>query len=257
MKINEARVVQFILAFCALAARLPTGLAQSSAQPNSKLSMLPEPGSLVENRLFVKMYDYARLSHPTRLEVEQVTSGIFARAGIKLIWIDRTVGEKLQQGPECNVPLGSAMLEVRILPRIRIVKNMPSTAASGYTTGNMATVSLERARMASAGYLASVPELLGCTIAHELGHILLGPNSHSVSGMMRPYWDITELQEAAQHFLLFDAKEAAQLRAEIVARAGPPTAGAMARATPPGKPGEKPLAGRNSVPPAEIPQDRR
>ena len=229
MKMNQSRIVCAVLAFYALAACLPIGLAQSVDQLSSKLSMPPESSSLVENRLFVKMFDYAGLSHPTRLEVEQVTSGIFARAGINLIWIDRTVGEKPQQGPECNVPPGSAMLEVRILPRIRIVKGMPSTAASGYTTGNMATVSLERATMASAGYPASVPELLGCTIAHELGHILLGPNSHTVSGMMRPYWDITELQEAAQHFLLFDAKEAAQLRAEIMARAGPPTAGAMAR----------------------------
>ena len=136
---------------------------------------------------------------------------------------------------------------MRILPRIHIVKNMPSTAASGYTTGNMVTVSLERARMASAGYPASVPEVLGCTIAHELGHILLGPNSHSVPGMMRPYWDITELQEAAQHFLLFDAKQAAQLRAEIMARAGPPSAGTMARATPPDKLGGKRPAGQSSV----------
>lgn len=136
---------------------------------------------------------------------------------------------------------------------------MPSTAASGYTTGNMVTVSLEKAGAASADSdgRASVPDILGCIIAHELGHILLGPNSHSVSELMRPYWDITELQEAAQHFLLFDAKQAAQLRAEIMARAGPPSAGTMARATPPDKLGGSRPAGQSSVCDAEIPQDKR
>ena len=99
MKINGARVVHAVLALYALAACLPIGLGQSVGQLSSKLSRLPGSSSLVENRLFVKMFDYVRLSKPTRLQVEQVTGGIFARAGVNLIWIDRTVGEKLQQGP--------------------------------------------------------------------------------------------------------------------------------------------------------------
>lgn len=257
MKTSDARVAYVMLASSVLATCLPIGLAQSVAQPNSKLSKLPGSSFELENRLYVEMFDYARLSHRTRQQAEQVTSGIFARAGVSLFWIDCTVGEKLQQGPECNGPLGPARPGVRILPRIRVAKSMPIDAAVGYTAGNMTTISLEWAEVESGEDLASVPDLLGCAIAHELGHILLGPNSHSVSGLMRARWDTRELQAAGQHFLSFAPEEAATIRAEIMARAGPPSAPAMARATLPTKLGGKPPASRKSAADAEIAQDRR
>lgn len=49
-------------------------------------------------------------------------------------------------------------------------------------------------------------------MAHELGHLLLGTNSHSVNGLMRAHWDWENLQAAQRGELLFLRPEAAQIR---------------------------------------------
>ena len=35
--------------------------------------------------------------------------------------------------------------------------------------------------------------MLGCAIAHEVGHLLLGPSSHSAGGIMHGEWGSKEL----------------------------------------------------------------
>jgi hypothetical protein len=46
--------------------------------------------------------------------------------------------------------------------------------------------------------------LLGDLMAHELGHLLLGPRSHSPRGIMCAIWGTQELRNAAQGALLFE-----------------------------------------------------
>jgi hypothetical protein len=53
--------------------------------------------------------------------------------------------------------------------------------------------------------------VLGRTMAHELGHVLLGANSHSAAGLMRAKFGWRDLTLESAQFL-FDPKQAAQLR---------------------------------------------
>jgi hypothetical protein len=55
-------------------------------------------------------------------------------------------------------------------------------------------------------------ELLGCVIAHELGHLLLGTASHSASGLMSAVWQDPELRLAAHGKLLFTGDEGDRIR---------------------------------------------
>jgi hypothetical protein len=60
--------------------------------------------------------------------------------------------------------------------------------------------------------------ILGCAIAHELGHILLRQKNHSYSGIMQAKWDhraIWKLVTGASGFIL---DEPARLKAEVVRR---------------------------------------
>ena len=41
-----------------------------------------------------------------------------------------------------------------------------------------------------------VPIILGCVIAHELGHLLLGSNGHSVTGIMQPRWEAKQVRHS-------------------------------------------------------------
>jgi len=45
--------------------------------------------------------------------------------------------------------------------------------------------------------------LMGDVFAHELGHLLLGSNAHSVSGIMSAHWHGTELRNISQGSMCF------------------------------------------------------
>jgi len=221
MAVNRLLAVYVILAFCAAGISVPTGFAQAMAQPKSELARPPESSHIFKAPLVVDVFDYTQISRRTLEQVEQVASGIFAQAGVNLVWVDCAVAGKPQPDPECNAPVGSSWLGVRIVPRIPLMKGIAGAATAGYTAGDYITVSLNWAETVSAYSPDFVPDFLGSVIAHELGHALLGPHSHSASGLMGARWSIEQLQEATQHTLSFAPQQAARIRAEVMARALP------------------------------------
>jgi hypothetical protein len=57
--------------------------------------------------------------------------------------------------------------------------------------------------------------ILGHAMAHELGHLLLGTNSHSSAGLMQAHWEPRDLAQAAKGHLLFSAEESTQMRSRF------------------------------------------
>jgi len=53
------------------------------------------------------------------------------------------------------------------------------------------------------GYLIDLGRLLGCVLAHEIGHLLLGTTAHSSEGVMIKNFGEAEVQRAAQRRLIF------------------------------------------------------
>jgi len=70
--------------------------------------------------------------------------------------------------------------------------------------------------LARTGYIRE-EEILAAVMAHEIGHLLLGP-SHSLQGIMRAKWTLDELELARLGRLLFTPDQSALMRAEILAR---------------------------------------
>jgi hypothetical protein len=62
------------------------------------------------------------------------------------------------------------------------------------------------------------PMVLGCAIAHEIGHLLLGPNRHSVSGVMRAHWEREDIRLALMGSMLFTSEQARLMQAEMQRR---------------------------------------
>ena len=56
-------------------------------------------------------------------------------------------------------------------------------------------------------------DLLGCVIVHELGHLLLGRDSHSATGLMSAVWQVNELRQASQGILFFTDNQQNRIRA--------------------------------------------
>lgn len=71
----------------------------------------------------------------------------------------------------------------------------------------------------------NLPRVLGYTIAHEIGHVLLGANSHTATGLMQPVWNAQALAAMAKGWLRFTPRQARQVRAAVARR--------LSRAVPP------------------------
>jgi hypothetical protein len=59
---------------------------------------------------------------------------------------------------------------------------------------------------------------LGCAIAHELGHLLLGTDSHSQSGIMQSRWESVQFRQLTIGTLLFTAEQSERIRANARVR---------------------------------------
>jgi hypothetical protein len=63
-----------------------------------------------------------------------------------------------------------------------------------------------------------LPIILGCVMAHELGHLLLGSNSHSDKGIMLPRWEANQVRQLMMGTLLFTPDQSKLMRLEAHAR---------------------------------------
>jgi hypothetical protein len=59
-----------------------------------------------------------------------------------------------------------------------------------------------------------VPIILGSVIAHEVGHLLLGLNSHTSAGVMQPRWERKQVRRAMTGALLFTHEQSKLVQAE-------------------------------------------
>ena len=89
-------------------------------------------------------------------------------------------------------------------------------------TGMLATVFVDRTRHLASKLRIDHRILLGYTIAHELGHLLMATATHGVSGLMRPSWSHEELQRMRSEDWVLDAADAAAIRDRLVSRRGRP-----------------------------------
>jgi hypothetical protein len=64
------------------------------------------------------------------------------------------------------------------------------------------------------------PVLLGDVIAHEIGHLLLGTNSHSPTGIMSARWDRDYLRLALMGLQLFSPEQSSAMRETVLRRTG-------------------------------------
>lgn len=82
-------------------------------------------------------------------------------------------------------------------------------------TGCYSNVYYDRTVALRSDQNVSVAAILGNVIAHELGHLLLGSNSHAPAGIMRARWKDKELRGAAMGTLLFTPDQAENMRGKL------------------------------------------
>ena len=164
----------------------------------------------------VLLHDHARVAEGQLSQAEQAIIRIFAEAGIEMILLDCTSPSAPDHtAPECLRPLGPTDLVVRIEPGVR----PGSKRALGFSQGTTyASIYYRRAAEIAGEQLAQEGDILGCGIAHEIGHLLLRSQSHSPRGIMRAEWGKEELKLISTRSLHFTPQQAEVMRAELTRR---------------------------------------
>ena len=196
-----------------LAGKCPS-LSQISEDANEQL------------RLTVLVYIYARISEHDLARAKHVASRILQEAGVELAWVDCALSRpRAQLNPACAAPHAPTDIHLNIMPdlaegpRVGGLAMGLAVATSPPNRGQFASISYARARK----QLLEAPELtpgqlLGHGIAHEIGHLLLGTDSHSPTGLMSARWSSQELKLAAYSKLTFSDEQAAGICGDVRAR---------------------------------------
>jgi hypothetical protein len=195
------------------------------------LAVLLAMSANAEMILTVRVYDYTGLSDNTVLKAEALARQIFHKAGVETDWVHCPTerGEE-DRFPGCRKPRSESDIILHILPQSMENRRLSGDAygfalhASGGLPAQHAYVFFHRVEQAArkserTARAISQPALLAHVVAHEIGHLLLGPNSHSGRGVMRARWRPEDLQEMEIGQLVFAAEQAKLIRGRMDGRA--------------------------------------
>jgi hypothetical protein len=201
-------LVRVAFGFASLVLSLPL-LAQSMASPTTTITVL--------------VYNYVGVSPATLAAAEGEANKILGAAGAQATWVDcLEPPSTLTQKELCQTGWTAQTPGLRLIAGTNKFK----LAEYGYAAiPVLATIYYEkianRAERENAKF--ELPILLGCVMAHELGHLLLGTPGHSNAGIMQPEWGQVQVQQAMTNHLLFMRQEAGRIQAQarLLARLRP------------------------------------
>jgi hypothetical protein len=146
------------------------------------------------------------LSPAVLAEARETLTQIYHVAGIGVQW--KTVGADF-----------TVFVISRPPPAVQVSRfalgYVPSSKAR---RGRQAFVLADRVRNRSSELVVSLQLVLGLTMAHEVAHLLLPHESHSVNGLMRSVWNSADYRKARLGQLLFTDEEAQLIRDRLLAQ---------------------------------------
>ena len=123
----------------------------------------------------------------TLREAEDQASLIFRKAGVEIEWADCPLNdEDPSLYPKCPAVLDATQLFLRIFPNTATKMDVGGEA---FVAARIANIFWNRVEEQAQRLNVPARRFLAHTVAHELGHLLLGSNSHSPTGIMTAHWD--------------------------------------------------------------------
>jgi hypothetical protein len=170
----------------------------------------PEPTPTVN----IRLYNYAHVSPPILIAAEREADKILGAADVHPVWADCLEKEtSVERNELCDRGWGADTPSVRLLSG-HVTKQFQDFEFGFAAIPVLATVSYDHvARRAFRDDIASeLPTILGCVIAHELGHLLLRDPNHSATGIMQAAWGHDQIRHALTGRLRFTAQQSNLIR---------------------------------------------
>jgi hypothetical protein len=179
------------------------------------LAVLSTASGFAAEKMQVAICNTAHLPRYVIDEAEREVSFVFQAAEIEVVWLD------------CEAAASVVRTDALAKFFIRLREDRVRTYA-----GELSLHAMGRAFVSSEGegYLADVyypfvrefaqtwqtkeSWLVGYTIAHELGHLLLGPG-HRAHGIMRTGWSTPEIRALSQRHLGFETIDRVRMREKL------------------------------------------
>ncbi len=164
--------------------------------------------------LTVSVFNDAGVESSVWLQAQGRATEIMRRSGISLTWLDCGFPASRKPDLNCSAISYPAHLSVRIVPKFSPVKGdiFGQSFQDAAGEGNYVLVYYSSIKAFRAATTVPTGELLGCVVAHELGHLLLGTASHSSTGLMSAVWQDPELRQVVRGNLLFTGDEGEHIR---------------------------------------------
>jgi hypothetical protein len=184
---------------------------------------LPQPSFAGEDErptITVMVANYSQASPAILAAAEREAGRILGQAGLRVSWLGCSVGPSLAPQDICRRTPQATEIRLRVLPAPVLDKFEDSVfgfAIHPVLASVYYEFALRRARRDDADF--ELPVILGCVMAHELGHLLLGSNSHSDRGIMLSRWEVNQVRQLMMGALLFTPEQSKLMRLEAQVRA--------------------------------------
>jgi len=178
-------------------------------------SVWPKVPIMKQLPVTVSLHNDAAIPLGVLLQAESEASRIFLESGVEFRWLNCSPPTAPSANPSgCATASFPRNLQLRIVRRSLNLNEltMGISYLSPDGTGCYADLFYDRALSLHETTQLSVAAILGHGIAHEIGHLLLGTNSHASAGLMSARWQPAELASASQGRLLFSPLESQKMQ---------------------------------------------
>jgi len=183
------------------------------------------PPSRNDRQITIRIHNYTQVKSSLLFQAERAASTILLEAGVNPVWVVCFDSQTQSRDAACASPVPPLDLILNLLPRSMAQRLSSRDETFGVAMestekgfGFYASVFYDNARDYAARQHLDLVPLLGHVLAHELGHLLLGTDSHSSRGLMCALWSGKEILAADQRRLSFTASETQRLQVAMLAR---------------------------------------
>jgi len=194
------------------------GLTMLGLLTSPELSQTSNPEQ-AQRTLAVHIVNGAHVPADVLADARQQVQRIFLQVGVQIVW--------RQDGEEDQASQKELELTVVITPECFSRATCPERSVTGFAMGSegrgvprayiFSNIVYEKALKFAKRMPVRNPEglVMGCAIAHEVGHLLLPPG-HTKTGVMAPEVDMRSISDALRGDLLFTPKESELIRAVLL-----------------------------------------
>lgn len=163
--------------------------------------------------VLIRLFDRAGLGFSTITSGEKDASALLSGAGVETVWLNCSSGTSA-----CVKSPNPTKLILTILPsgsRMGGTDVLGTAIQDAQGSGAYCYVFEDKLNEIAAQMHITTSRLLGYAMAHEIGHLLKGSHSHSLTGVMSAHWSKNELQRASVGLLQFTREDAIVMRSHL------------------------------------------